>query len=279
MLLGFDVNGGSLLTDLALTHGSTYVNFASPLNPPVPAEVAAGVQVLRVLRYHDSCPNGVDSGCTKTLTDLATFATANKGQHYETGNEPGIGGQDNLDAGFYTWQNAAYHAIKNADPTAIDGPGVFNWNDLDYASLQYLQGITLYASGNAMLYDRVALHEYSYDWCLDDLSVGDGNVNGSRGWITTSKAAIDGAVATGKPVDITEIGDHWPQCVAWGIPVSAATRQTSVQTVVDYARAKGVKAMIWYLNREDASTLTGWLVGSLTPSDQTLQPEALGWIQ
>ncbi len=271
MKLGVNEDGDhrdTLVSDLVLTHGSTYIYFNVPLNPPVAAETAAGIQPIRLLRYKSACPLCIDDA-NHTIVDLANFALANRGGWYETGNEPGGPGQDGLDPGFYVWQNAVYNAIKTMDPSAIvDGPGVFNWDDPSYAYLKYLEGVTLYAPSNTMLYDRVAVHIYPYDWCM------------TSDWLASAKASIDGAIATGRPVDITEIGDHWPQCAAWGVAVSVATRQSEVQTIVDYARAKGVKTMVWYLHRQAPSRLTGWLVGnSLTPPDNVMQPEGLGWIQ
>lgn len=148
-------------------------------------------------------------------------------------------------------------------PTAtVEGPGVFNWDGAGWPALPL--GNLIYRSG--VKFDRVALHVYPQDTCM------------GPNWLVQAKQQIDGALASGYPVDITETGDWWPQCATWGYKTpSAETRQSNVAAFVAYAKERGISRLVWFQNREAGTWPyggTGWLL----ESDGSLSPEGKAWV-
>jgi hypothetical protein len=262
--LGFVWANGDLDADLATTNGNIYVIFGRELDPSrYHIDRQRGNLAIRVLRYDRKCPKVVGHNCNTTFAELGAFAAKYPGLTWETSNEPGIPGQDSHDSGFVTWQNAAYDAIKQADPAAtVEGPGVFNWHGAGWPAFPL--GSEIYRSG--VKFDRIALHVYPQDTCM------------GPNWLPQAKAQVDGALALGYPVDITEMGDWWPQCAGWGFRTpSAETRQTNVAAFVAYAKARGISRLVWFQNRQAGTWPyggTGWLV----EGDGSLSPEGKAWV-
>jgi hypothetical protein len=234
--------------------------------------------------YGQTTPTGPSNGvaqisvnptgtcCTRvSAATLEAGALAHPGAAWIIGNEPNVGGQDNVSPGQYASELHYYiSVIKAADPTAqIVGPNVLMWDTTCISGCNFAVGHTWvdqFRSAWANQYggepplDVWGIHAYAIDWYHTPMD----NANDLQTVETdlTSFSTYLGAIPAdaSKPVWVTEFGIIWAY-QGWTIVSSGCANPPGCFAPTGNYDTSGVAS---YLN-----SLLPWLERNSTP--QTLR--------
>lgn len=224
---------------------------------------------VHILRYHASCSGDVNSQCTETIAQAKTVALLNHGLIWELGNEPGVGGQDDGGAGFVSWENSTYKALKSADPSSLVlGPGVLDWDDGGWNGIPIGKSIYDGSLWGNLSFDAVAFHVYPSDICM------------ASNWRSVALSQVDQATSAYPSVYLTETGDQSAECAYYGYtPPADSVITANFSSLRNRVIADGVKMALFFLNRpgNQASCPTQCSNALLDPVGTTKTADGLGW--